>query len=45
MRPLAVVRLHREVGETRCVASRPLSATCNCDVFLTFQSLQFTASF
>src|SRR5918993_5260747 len=41
----AAARLHGEVGETPCLASRTLSHICGCDVFLKFENLQFTASF
>jgi threonine dehydratase len=41
----AAQRLHGEVIETPCLASRTLSALAGCEVFLKFENLQFTASF
>ena len=41
----AAGRLHGEIVESPCLASRTLSAICGCEVFLKFENLQFTASF
>ncbi len=42
---LAAERLHGELNETPCLASRTLSAICGCEIYLKFENLQFTASF
>ena len=41
----AAGRLHGQVLETPCLASRTLGAMVGCEVFLKFENLQFTASF
>ena len=41
----AAVRLHGQILETPCVASRTLSDITGAQVFLKFENLQFTASF
>jgi len=41
----AAVRLRGEIVDTPCMPSRTLSALADCEVFLKFENLQFTASF
>ena len=41
----AARRLHGEVVDTPCLASRTLGGMAGCDVFLKFENHQFTASF
>ncbi|HEX7891727.1 MAG TPA: threonine ammonia-lyase [Ramlibacter sp.] len=41
----AAARLHGQVLVTPCVESRTLSQIADCQVFLKFENLQFTASF
>ncbi len=41
----AAARLHGQLLDTPCVASRTLSQLTGCEVFLKFENLQYTASF